>query len=328
MTNTTKAAWMCAFLLLGCQNGTPQPAGDPDGLTIFTADRANGLTGMYKAGDDVVFFETITDPPDEPGDHRLDHGQDASRPMFSSRWTDAEGRTISMDLSGSSIATTAWTEVDPNLDREAAHRDVVLDLAMKAGAELQAQELGPEVREEQAKLAGMADAIPAAPDRVLQATPEQLEQIAARTPSTRGYLGYQWFQQFWVDEAFFHQCTGWDNYRYYSGAWHYFSTENQNNGATCDHRKCGKTSGYVQDYKYYLAACDNGSPTHYGMCDFTAHKYNCRSSALREQTYVLGNHTCSGNSQDNGTMCMFEEDNFGGADCSFHTTCNNRDICY
>jgi hypothetical protein len=326
MTSTTISKWMCVFLL-GCQASVPAIE-QPDGLTLFSADRTNGLSGMYKAGNEIVLFQTITDPPNEPGDHRLDHGEDASRPMFSSRWSDADGHTISMELSGSTVAIDAWQEVNPNLDREPPENwDVLLDLTIQGGAALDAQVLDPEVAAEHVALTRMARAIPPAPARVLAPTAEQLDQIAAHSTDTRGYLGYQWFQQFWVNEHYFHQCTGWDNYRYYSGAWHLYNSEVQNNGATCDVGKCGKTSSYVQDYKGYMAQCDNGSPTHYGMCDFTHHKYNCRSSALREQSWVLGNTYCSGNSQDTGTMCQWEEDNFGGAYCGFHSSCSNVNYC-
>lgn len=312
----------------GCQVGEP-PASTPTpgGLTIFTADRATGLTGMYKEGDQVVFFETITDPADEPGDHRLDHDEVVTRPMFSSRWSDAEGRTVSVHLSGSIAATTAWTDVSPEHDKLPDQWDVTLDLATKAGRALEAQGLGPDVGDEQAQLVGMVKEIPAAADRVLLATDEQLAQIDARQTTARGYLGYSWFQQFWVNERFFHQCTGWDNYRYYSGAWHYYNSATQDNGATCDVLKCGKVSSYVQDYKGWLDQCDGGSSTHYAVCDGQHHKYNCRSSALREQSWVLGNVWCSGSSQNNTTMCQWEEDNFGGAYCGFHSSCNNVNHC-
>lgn len=331
MRNTITGV-LCAALFgcqVGCQVGVTPPPAEPDGLTVFSADRSIGLAGMFKQGDQVVFFETITDPPNEPGDHRADHGQDTSRPMFSSRWSDAEGRTISVDLSGSTLATTTWTDVAPDSDRAPPeHWDVLLDLAKQAGLALETQAVDTPVREEQAQLVLMADLIPAADARTLLVTDEQLAEIAARQTDNRGYLGYSWFQQFWVNETAFHQCTGWDNYRFFGGAWHVYNSAVQNNGATCDHLKCGKVSGYVQDYKGWLDQCDGGASAHYGACDFTRHKYNCRSSALREQTWVLGNQWCSGSSQATGTMCEYEEDNFGGAYCGWHTTCSNVNVCY
>jgi len=256
--------------------------------------------------------------------------------MFSSRWSDAEGRTLTMVLSGSSLAMTMWPDEDPNLDlRRPEDWDALLDLAKTASVALQGRGLSAEVREEQLRLGSMATDIPALADRVLAATPEQLEQIAARE-TTRGRSGYSWFQQFAVYEGgplpnipigAFHQCTAWSNYYYSGGAWHLFNFIYQNNGGDCDRQKCGPVSGYVQDYKDKLGQCDGGNQTYYGMCNTTKHRYNCRASALREQTYVIGNRTCSSNSQANGTMCAFEEDLTGGAYCGWHMTCDNVNAC-
>jgi hypothetical protein len=322
MTRTLVALSIGMF---GCQDGVEAPpasVSEPQGLTILSADRAAGLTGTYREGDLIVQFETITDPLNERADHRAVHGIAVTRPMFSSRWSDGEDRTIAVELSGSSVPTDTWIDVDPTFDKlPPAQWDDLLDLTKKAATALQAQTFSGEVEEERAKLVSMIDDVPSRAERVLPVTDDQLAQIEARQTTDRGWLGYQWFQSFAVAESFFHQCTVWKNYRYINGAWAYYDSVTELNGANCDEYKCGFVSTVVHDYKGKIAQCDYGDPTYYGMDDGRDHHYNCRSSALLEQTWVLGNTLCSTNSQASVTMCRHEEDPLGGAYCGVHSTC-------
>jgi hypothetical protein len=309
------------MLACGCQaSDHVSPGSAHQGLTLLNSSRADGLVGMYVEGENVVFFETLTDQPGDTEDHRLDHGDSIDRPLFSARWSDAEGRGIYIHQSGSRLAFSQWQEPE-NSFMEPARWDALLDLTAKAARALSLLDVPAEVREEQVQLVQMASEIPAANQRALPVTPEQLAQINTRE-RPYGYLGYSWFQSFSVREHFAHQCTQYDNYRYYSGGWHYYNTILNGNGDTCDVTKC-TASTYVQDYKGASVQCTNG----YQFCMNGSNLHNCRSSALRQQNYVMGNVYCS----TTGGMCYHPEAavfGTGGADCEFRSNCATRDICF
>jgi len=73
-------------VLIGCSAGDVGQS--QEGLTLFTADAQNGISGMYQVGDRVVFFETI-----RTGIHP-EGTENAGLPELSVRFADQDGRTL------------------------------------------------------------------------------------------------------------------------------------------------------------------------------------------------------------------------------------------
>jgi hypothetical protein len=317
----------CLLVLFAaaCQDGSPSVGSSKDqGLTVFSDNRKDGLVGMYAEGDRMVFFETVTQPiTDDLIAHYYEHEIPLTRPTFVLRWTDEEGRAISQDGD--------WDDTDDIGDP--AKWEDSLDLTRKAAAVLADASLAPEVADEQARLVRVARTIPEASARVLQATPEELQQIQDRQIAY-GYLGYSWKSYYYVRKPSgvnFHQGSSWDNWYWYSGAWRYYNQKVRNNDVDSPDYECGGAWSYVQDYKSYASADSSIHIGGYSRCTGTyavctlpfTQSYNCRSEALRTQVWVLGNVRCSWSAG----MCDTAQGVPWGAYCGIRTTCASRSTC-
>ncbi len=124
------------FGLCGCTGMITDPS--DEGLTIFTADREAGLSGMFQAGERVVFFETVRldDPLEEP-----DLG-----PAVAVRFADAYGRTIQGLTMGHGFPEE-WRELTTERDA---------DLVALAARALARAGVEPEITAEKGRLMEMA----------------------------------------------------------------------------------------------------------------------------------------------------------------------------
>jgi hypothetical protein len=335
MMRQTKITVVVIAFAAGCQVVESPTASDvQQGLSLFSQSRDKGLTGMYAEGDTVVFFETVTQPvTQEIIDHYASHGLVMMRPNFASRWTDAEGRAITQDGD--------WPE---NAEFAAPEKwETTLDLTRKASGALAEQVVSADVQEEQEYLVRVAAKIPEASLRVAQPSATELAQIAEREAS-QNYLGYSWRSYYYVRKPSgvnLHQGSSWDNHRYYSGAWHYYNNKVISNDVASPDYECSGIYSNVQDYKSYASSdssiqlggngrCyhapdsdDNGEPDNYGTCSLPwENKYNCRSEALRQQVWVLGDVACYWHSG----MCATSQ-GFNGAYCGIRTSCSSRGGC-
>ncbi|HEY5920692.1 MAG TPA: hypothetical protein VIV11_03435 [Kofleriaceae bacterium] len=318
----------CGLFVTGCQDGAPQPGGSSleQGLTVFSETRKDGLVGMFAEGERAVFFETVTQPmTEEVIAHHDADGVELTRPTFSLRWTDEEGRAVVQD--------GEWDDGEDFADPD--RWEVTLDLTRKAGVALAHASLAPEVVEEQADLARTASEIPEAAARTVMPTPEDLEQIRDREIQY-GYLGYSWKSYYYVRKPNgaidFHQGSSWDNWRRVSGVWKYYNQKVQNNGVSSPAYECSGVWSNVQDYKSFAAT---GSAIHlsnngrcsgqYAECTLPfTQSFNCRSEALRQQVWVVGNVACSHSS---GMCDTAQGIGWGGAYCGMRTSCSSRAGC-
>jgi hypothetical protein len=320
----TMHCWFVATALLAaCQDGTPQGSVN-QGLTVVSQSRHDGLVGTYAEGDRVVFFETVTTPmTEELIAHYNDHDIPLTRAPFTLRWTDEAGRAITQDGD--------WEEPAEYADPD--DWDATLDLTLVASAALAQASLAPEVTDEQARLVRVSRDVPDAAARTWQPTADELRQIEDRQIAY-GYLGYSWRAYYYVRKPSginFHQGSSWNNHRYYSGAWHYYNNIVQNNGVYSPDYECSGVYSNVQDYKTYAYYDSTIALGNYARCGGTyamcstifQERFNCRSEALRQQVWVVGNVRCSAWSG----MCDLSEGAFTGAYCGMRTSCSSRGGC-
>ncbi len=322
---TTHWFLVTGLFAAGCQEGLPQTA-KSEGLTIYTESQADGLAGMYAANGRAVYFETVTKPiTDDVIAHYADHDIPLTRAPFALRWFDEDGRLIAGDASN-------WTE-EPAEYAPPEQWEATLDLAREAGAVLAGASLAPEVRDEQLRLARYTNDVPDAAARTWQPTEDEVRQIDEREVAY-GYLGYSWRAYFYVRKPSginLHQGTSWNNHRYYSGAWHYYNNIVQDNDVYSPDYECSGVYSNVQDYKTYGSSDTSIALGNYARCSGTyatcstifLQRYNCRSEALRQQVWVVGNVRCSSSSG----MCDVSQGLGGGAYCGMRTTCANRSGC-
>lgn len=328
MRTTSCCLIVCGLFIAGCQDGTPGPAGTSieQGLTVISESQQDGLVGMYSEGDRVVFFETLTRPmSDEIIAHYNAHEIPLTRPTFSWRWTDEEGRAIAQD--------GEWDELPDYADPD--RWEVTLDLTRRAGVALAQASLAPEVAQEQEQLVHYAAEIPEASARVTLPTPEDLDQISEREIAY-GYLGYSWKALYFVRRpnktVDFHQGSSWNNYRYLNGGWRYYDFKVRDNDVYSPDYECSGVWSYVQDYKTYGASDTATAIGGYSRCTGTyavctlpfTQSYNCRSEALRTQVWVVGNVRCSWSA---GMCDNAEGVGWGGAYCGMRQTCSPRSTC-
>jgi hypothetical protein len=323
----------CWFVVTGlvvaaCQDGAPMSGSSRnEGLTIFNQSRDQGLVGMYAERDRAVFFETVTQPMTQDViNHYYEHEIPLTRPNFVVRWSDEEGRAIAGD-------GDEWAD-EPAEYASPERWEVTLDLARKASGLLADASLDPEVADEQARLVTYANTVPDAAARTWQPSEDELRQISDRQIAY-GYLGYSWRSYYYVRKPSgvdFHQGSSWNNHRYYSGAWHYYNNIVQNNGVYSPDYECSGVYSNVQDYKTYGSSDTTIALGNYARCGGTyslcsfwwEQRFNCRSEALRQQVWVVGNTRCSAWSG----MCDVSQSGVGGgAFCGMRTSCSSRLGC-
>ena len=125
-----------------------------DGLTIFTSSADSGLSGAYREGEHIVFFETIREVTESPAPQHDIFDFDGTAIDVSARYVDMEGRNLMVAIS-SHLQPLHWAAGHPS-DAMLAQRPHLFPLVEKAGAALEAANFSDTVEAERGVLVSVA----------------------------------------------------------------------------------------------------------------------------------------------------------------------------
>ncbi len=96
--------------MLGCGGASARPAPEslPQGVSVFDAAEDFGVSGAFKQGDKVVFFETRRGAV-RPEFHR-NTSPELGEYEIDARFVDADGNTVALQRGGDSFADPTWEE--------------------------------------------------------------------------------------------------------------------------------------------------------------------------------------------------------------------------
>jgi len=258
--------------------GAPPEDQVEQGLTIFSQNPTQGLTGMYAEGDLVLFFETYREPvAGDVGPTHLSFLADGTPVDISVRFSDMEGRNIGVAAAGHALPAH-WEVASPQFDpAEIANhqqdRSKTFALVKTAAAAVALAEVDPSVTAEKDQIALVGES---APLEVPEHTPPAMPETVDQTYCPNGCAGWNgWVYAYYeihyenIGWSAEHSASMWFNCYGNVGCDGWHQTSNHGNWAGNMAAKCGNVSPWRWDW--------HPTPEGVGSCDWFSGYDECNT---------------------------------------------------